>query len=119
MTASIGLKDLVTRTRDELVALDAAAREAGPTFQVEEVVVEVHVVVTKAVEGQAGFDLKVVTVGGKGQYQQNEVHKVTVRLKPFGMPRGQRGFGEIAMPVPAGERLVAEGEKPDSLKNRA
>ena len=47
------------------------------------VTVEMNVVVTAGKEGEGGFDIKVISFGGKKSYEEQQVHKITVELAPL------------------------------------
>jgi hypothetical protein len=49
-------------------------------FVVEKMTIEVNFVVTESKEATGGLDLKIITAGGRKEYQQQQIHKITLDL---------------------------------------
>ena len=84
MTEGLGLPDLLRRLRAEILESQENAKHdsSGPFFEVTEVALEAHVVVTERDQANGGFDIKVVAMGGEAELQRERLHKVTLTLKP-------------------------------------
>ena len=79
---ALELKDLIRRTREELLELEAerTARGNEPLFRVDSIVVEASFIVEESNTSKGGFDLKLISAGAEAAYGKNEIHKVAVTL---------------------------------------
>jgi hypothetical protein len=96
------LKELIAKVHTDLLDSQREREERGdpPIFQVAELTLEVHFIVQESGEASGGLDLKVLTVGGKRQFENQQVHKVTLRL--VGVPQGHDGgfaFTDDSLPT--------------------
>jgi hypothetical protein len=87
VTSSLFIKELIRRVHQELLASRQERLDSGdpPIFAVEQMTIEVNFVATRSTEGGGGLDFKIVTigganVGGKRQYHNEQVHKITLSL---------------------------------------
>ncbi|WP_221321557.1 trypco2 family protein [Actinoplanes sp. L3-i22] len=84
----LGLVEMLSALRSDLVAAMEAPDESGLRFPVDGVEVEVKVAVKKGVDGKAGVNFWVVQLGTTGKLSKEEVHTVTVKL---GAPVDEKG----------------------------
>jgi hypothetical protein len=81
-TDPLFIKDLIRRVHAELYASCAERERAKeePLFQVDSLALEVNFVVTRSAGVNGGLDFKIITAGAKGEYEQQQVHKVTLMM---------------------------------------
>jgi hypothetical protein len=84
---SLFIKDLIRRVHQELLESQKEREECGEVaiFEVEKMTIEVNFVVTDSKEAKGGLDFKIITIGGldlggKAEYQQQQVHKIVLSL---------------------------------------
>ena len=85
MAEGLGLAELVRNLRAEVAESRrdrAAPGEGGPWFEITEVALEAHVVITQRDQAHGGFDVKILAVGGESEVQHERVHKIVLTLKP-------------------------------------
>jgi hypothetical protein len=82
----LSLKDLIQAVSEELRASrdERLADGLGPLFEIQDLTIEVSFVVTKSKGVRGGFDLKVISAGGDVKYDNQEVQKVTLKLRALG-----------------------------------
>ena len=84
-----GLADTIAAVRREL-SLAQAARQGQPVqFRTGPVELEFEVAVTRTGGGQAGVQLWVLTLGGKGELGQATTQRIKVTLQPVNPDTGQ------------------------------
>jgi len=95
------LKDLLRHARREIADAARERMDNGelPLIEVQTVTVEVNVVVTETGEGGGGIDLQVITVSGKKTFENQQVQKITVVLKPIQLSRQERSMTSLAAPA--------------------
>lgn len=97
------LKELIAKVQSDLIQSQREREERGDQaiFEVADLTLEVHFVLQRSGETSGGMDLKILTVGGKSQYQRQQVHKVTLRLVgvPFGASEGLSAFSDDSLPT--------------------
>jgi hypothetical protein len=78
---NIQVKDLVNQIRSELIEIDTERLKEGRTalFMLEELELELKFNVLETNEVKSGFDIKLVSLGGKTDLKESTTH--TVRLK--------------------------------------
>jgi Trypsin-co-occurring domain 2 len=78
----LGLSDLVLRIREELENVDSErrARSEKALLALEGVDLELQFTLVRKRDGQAGVDLKVVSLEGSRALEASAVHKVSVRF---------------------------------------
>lgn len=80
MTESIGLKELVQRTVNDLLEVERERESNGKgRLHVREVVFEINTIAVEKTGATGGFDLKVLTVGGDIVDEQRYIHKIIVK----------------------------------------
>jgi hypothetical protein len=84
---SLFIRDLISKVHDELSQSrqDREQRGDPAIFEVEQMTLEVNFVAQRTTEFGGGIDLKIVTVGGahlggKYNYQDQQIHKITLTL---------------------------------------
>ncbi len=79
---NLGLKELISQARSELLALEkeSAALGINPIVKLDSLTVEANIVVEKSTATKGGFDIKVVSVGGGENFSETQTHKITVGL---------------------------------------
>jgi hypothetical protein len=100
MDEDLGVAELIMAIRYELANLESRLHNENlaPLFQLEHVDLAVTFTATKRKEGQAGIDLKVITVGGSTAIESAEVQTLNVRYtvdpaaRRMGIP-GARAHG--------------------------
>jgi len=82
------IRDLIRRVYRELHAAQQERVDAGQgaIFEVDKLELEVNFVATESHERQGGVDFKIVTAGGTGSYQSQQVHKVTLSMSAVRAP---------------------------------
>jgi hypothetical protein len=93
--SSLSLKELLRYVKQELVESQREREASGEAalFEVEGLILEVNFIVIKSKAARGGIDFKVLTlgginVGGGKDYQEHQVHKITLTLKT--VPRKRR-----------------------------
>jgi hypothetical protein len=79
---TLHIKDLIDMVTMELMASQWERERHGleRLFKTQGLTLEVHFVAERRTEASGGLDLKVVTVGGKRTYQDQQIHKITLTL---------------------------------------
>jgi len=84
---SLFIKDLIRCVHQELLESQKEREEYGEVaiFEVEKMTIEVNFVATDSKEAKGGLDFKIITIGGldlggKAEYQQQQVHKIVLSL---------------------------------------
>lgn len=88
------LADTIAAVRRELSLAQAAGQGQPVQFRSGPVELEFEVAVTRSGGGQAGVQLWVVTLGGKGELAHGTTHRVKVTLHPVDPSTG--GDAQIA-----------------------
>lgn len=85
---SLFIKDLIRRVHKELIESQAEREAAGeePLFTVQDMTIEAHFVVQESKAAEGGVDFRLLTfggarAGGKKEAQQQQVHKIVLRLR--------------------------------------
>lgn len=98
---SLFIKDLISKVHDELLQSRQEREHRGDPaiFEVEQMTLEVNFVAQRTTEFNGGIDLKIVTVGGAHlggthNYQDQQIHKITLTLAavPYREPDGLAGL---------------------------
>ena len=84
----IGIPDLISAVRAELARAVEENADEDIQFPVNGVDLEFQVGITRSAEATAGIRLWVIDVGGKGGYESQSAHTVTVSL---GAPVNRQG----------------------------
>ncbi len=102
----LGLADLMLRIREELEQLDAErqTRSEKALLALEGVDLELQFTLVRKRDGQAGVDLKVVSLEGSRALEASAVHKVSVR---FSIDAEARSTGLIGSRAHASGRRAA------------
>lgn len=82
MKRALSINDLIQQVRDELheTALESQMRGKAPLFLVNKLTIEVNFVVAESSMGKGGASLKIVTAEGSKEYNEKQVHKITLEL---------------------------------------
>ena len=98
------LADTIGAVRRELSAAQAAGQGQPVQFRTGPVELEFEVAVTRSGGGQAGVQLWVVTLGGKGELGQATTQRIKVTLQPVNPETGEdaRITDARGGPTPAG-----------------
>jgi len=83
------LADTIAAVRRELSAAQAAGQGESIGFRTGPVELEFEVAVTRTGGGQAGVQLWVLTVGGRGELGQATTQRIKVTLQPVDAQTGQ------------------------------
>jgi len=83
------LADTIAAVRRELSLAQAAGRAEPVQFRTGPVELEFEVAVTRTGGGQAGVQLWVLTLGGKGELGQATTQRIKVTLRPVDPDTGQ------------------------------
>ena len=83
------LADTIAAVRRELSAAQAAGAGQPVHFRTGPVELEFEVAVTRTGGGQAGVQLWVLTVGGRGELGQATTQRIKVTLQPVDAQTGQ------------------------------
>jgi NTP-dependent ternary system trypsin peptidase co-occuring protein len=83
------LADTIAAVRRELSAAQAAGQEQSIQFRSGPVELEFEVAVTRTGGGQAGVQLWVLTLGGKGELAHASTQRIKVTLQPVNPETGQ------------------------------
>lgn len=77
------IKDVIRKVQQELIDSQKERREQGmsPLFEVDSLEIEIHFVVQQQSEAKTGVSLAVVEVGADHNYNQEQIQKITLRLK--------------------------------------
>jgi hypothetical protein len=77
---------LIRAVSEELLASreERLASDRPPLFEVQDLTVEVSFVVTDSRGGGGGFDLKVVKADAKVSYDEQSIHRITLKLRALG-----------------------------------
>jgi hypothetical protein len=91
------IKDVISKVREELVAADAERRHRGDEalLRLKNVDIEIHFTVERTDALKGGFDLKVVSLGGKEQYREEEVQTIRVTLEVASGATSQAPAGSL------------------------
>lgn len=76
----IGLAELVSTLRAEIIEAVTNSTESGIHFPIGQITLEFHVGVTRERDGKGGIRAWVIELGGGGKYAKEEIHTVTVTL---------------------------------------
>jgi hypothetical protein len=95
------LADTIAAVRRELVTAQESGRKEMIQFRTGPVELEFEVAVTRTGGGQAGVQLWVVTLGGKGELGHATTQRIKVTLQPVNPETGQDA--QIADARPASE----------------
>jgi NTP-dependent ternary system trypsin peptidase co-occuring protein len=79
----VSLSELIRYVRTQLhEAAEARRLQKEPSlFRVSEVTLELNVVLKTSTGKHGALDLKIVSAGGEKKYEQQQVHKVTLKLR--------------------------------------
>jgi hypothetical protein len=90
------VRELIRRVHQELVESRAQRERLGlsPIFEVESMTIEVNFVASESKEAQGGLDFKLITAGAKRQYDQQQIHKMTLVLTATAQMRSLFGPAE-------------------------
>jgi hypothetical protein len=83
------LADTIAAVRRELSAAQAAGQGQPVQFRTGPVELEFEVAVTRSGGGQAGVQLWVLTLGGKGEMGQATTQRIRVTLQPVTPQTGE------------------------------
>ena len=83
------LADTISAVRRELSAAQAAGQGQPVQFRTGPVELEFEVAVTRSGSGQAGVQLWVLTLGGKGELAQATTQRIKMTLQPVNPETGQ------------------------------
>jgi hypothetical protein len=83
------LADTIAAVRRELSAAQAAGQGQSIQFRTGPVELEFEVAVTRTGGGQAGVQLWVLTLGGKGELAHATTQRIKVTLQPVDPETGQ------------------------------
>jgi hypothetical protein len=83
------LADTIAAVRRELSAAQAAGQGQSVQFRTGPVELEFEVAVTRTGGGQAGVQLWVLTLGGKGELSHATTQRIKVTLQPINPETGQ------------------------------
>jgi hypothetical protein len=83
------LADTIAAVRRELSAAQAVGQGQPVQFRTGRVELEFEVAVTRTGGGQAGVQLWVLTLGGKGELAQATTQRIKVTLQPIDPETGQ------------------------------
>jgi hypothetical protein len=83
------LADTIAAVRRELSAAQAAGQGQPVQFRTGPVELEFEVAVTRSGGGQAGVQLWVLTLGGKGELGQAATQRIKVTLQPVNPDTGE------------------------------
>jgi hypothetical protein len=80
---SLFIKDFIRRVHKELLESEEERKKDGmeSLFVVDDLTIEVNFIASKTKGVEGGLDFKIVTAGGARQYQDQQVHKITLHLK--------------------------------------
>ncbi len=101
------IKDVIHKVQQELAESQNEREEKGlpPLFEVDSLDIEIHFVVQQHADSRVGASLAVIDVGADHNYSQEQIHKMTLRLKKF------EGFGaDFSPPAWEGGLLPNEEE---------
>ena len=96
------LADTIAAVRRELSSAQAAGQGEPVQFRAGPVELEFEVAVTRTGGGQAGVQLWVLTLGGKGELGQATTQRIKVTLQPVSPHTGQDARIADASREPAG-----------------
>ena len=83
------LADTIAAVRRELASAQAAGTGQAVQFRTGPVELEFEVAVTRTGGGQAGVQLWVLTVGGKGELGHATTQRIKVTLQPVNLDTGE------------------------------
>ena len=83
------LADTIEAVRRELTSAQAAGAGQPVQFRAGPVELEFEVAVTRSRGGQAGVQVWVLTLGGKGERQHSATQRIKVTLHPINPETGQ------------------------------
>lgn len=80
---SLFIKDFIRRVHKELLESQKEREKEGleSLFVVDDLTIEVNFIASETKDVEGGLDFKIVTAGGARQYQDQQVHKITLHLK--------------------------------------
>lgn len=81
--SQLQIKDVIHKVQQELIDSQKERRDLGmsPLFEVDSLEIEIHFVVQQQTDAKAGVSLAVVDVGADHNYSQEQIQKITLRLK--------------------------------------
>lgn len=81
----ININEFIEQVRKELLSPRHATTkdEALPLFFIDEVELEISVTVTSDLSGNGKINLQVVEVGTSANHQNENVHKITIKMTPL------------------------------------
>ena len=82
MNEDVSVKQLIQKISQDLLESEQerTAEDRRAVFEVAELTIELSFVVSRSREGNAGIDLKVVSVGGKADRGDERTQRMTLRL---------------------------------------
>ena len=97
--------ELIRQVQRELIESQSQRESEGQTalFEVESLTVEAHFVVSNSTTSKGGFDLKIITLGGEKAYKEEQVHKISLKLKTLPAEEDNLGLGGLEI-EPSGRR---------------
>lgn len=78
------LGDLIRRVQLELIDSQQTRIGSGlaPLFEIEELQIEISFVIKKMKKAEGGIDIGLVAIGVGGSHSKDEIHKLSLKLKP-------------------------------------
>ena len=85
-TEDLPIRDLIQAVTDELLQSQAErlAKRNAAVFEVNDLTLEISFVATSSKRGGGGFDLKVVKADAGLKYDEQSIHKITLKLNAVG-----------------------------------
>jgi Trypsin-co-occurring domain 2 len=100
-----GLADSLTALRMELTSALVTGKDDPLKFQLNSILLEMEVVVTKDAGADGGVRFGVVSFGAKGSIADAKTHKLTLSLQPITFsPSGQANPAAISGQLPGTPR---------------
>lgn len=91
----LSIASLIRKIHNELADSQRQREDEGekPLFEVESLTIEAHFVVAETIEGKGGFDLKIISLNGSDNMKIEQMHKITLKLKPVLNEESELGLG--------------------------
>jgi hypothetical protein len=81
-------------------------------FVVDDLTIEVNFIASETKDVEGGLDFKIVTAGGARQYQDQQVHKITLHLKTVENTRGAAEIPVVGVRQETDSRWPGVGLRP-------
>lgn len=81
--SQVPIADLISYLRTELIRAGEAGKDMPVRFETMEIELELQVGVSKSLEGNAGIELYVFSLGADGGYEKEQIQTIRLKMKPI------------------------------------